>query len=74
MLKSDSVFIGYFFAQERCHKSHSFIARLSIKNGETQVVFLLLPLAPAMNHRINQRYNEMNGLSVSQPISPAMQP
>ncbi|WP_157097637.1 hypothetical protein [Photobacterium sp. J15] len=41
MLKSDSVFIGYFFAQERCHKGHSFIARLSMKYGETQVVSLV---------------------------------
>ncbi len=38
MLKSDFVFIGYFFAQERCHKGYSFIARLSIKCGERNVV------------------------------------
>ncbi|WP_157097629.1 hypothetical protein [Photobacterium sp. J15] len=38
MLKSDSVFIGYFFAQERCHRDHSFIARLSITNGEMKVI------------------------------------
>ncbi|WP_157372681.1 hypothetical protein [Photobacterium marinum] len=37
MLKSGFVFIGYFFAQERCHKGYSFIARLSIKYGKTQV-------------------------------------
>ncbi|WP_299022666.1 hypothetical protein [uncultured Photobacterium sp.] len=38
MLKSDIIFIGYFFAQERCQKGHSFIVRLSIKYGETRVV------------------------------------
>ncbi|WP_157097632.1 hypothetical protein [Photobacterium sp. J15] len=42
MLKSEFVFVGYFFAQERCHKGHSFSARLSIKYGETQVVSLVV--------------------------------
>ncbi|WP_157372682.1 hypothetical protein [Photobacterium marinum] len=74
MLKSNFVFIGYFFAQERCHKSHSFIARLSIKYVETQVVSFVLPLAPAMHHRIIHRYTVTKGLPVYLPICPVMQP
>ncbi|ELR63089.1 hypothetical protein C942_04129 [Photobacterium marinum] len=42
--------------------------------AKRRLLHQLLPLAPAMNPRIIHRYTVMKSLSVSQPVSPVMQP
>ncbi len=74
MLKSDSVFIGYFFAQERCHKGHSFIARLSIKYSEKLFFSFVVAFSSGNEPSHYSSLHCDERLAGYLPICPVMQP